>query len=144
MNIFVFGNPDFRPDSLPIRILPKLKKRFPEIRFIIKDPNEEWKIPRKHLCLIDTVVGIKKVTIFHDISVFRKSPRATLHDFDAYANLLLLKKLNKLPDCAIIGLPPHYNSKKAYNETVNLLEKSMPTSLSKNARRKTYRDHKRE
>lgn len=116
MNIYVFGNPDLQFDSLPIKILPKLKKKFPAIKFKIKDPNEEWDFSEKYLYIIDTVVGIKKITVFNDISAFKKSPTISLHDFDLYADLILMKKLGKLPDCAIIGIPPGYNEKRAYNE----------------------------
>jgi hypothetical protein len=37
----------------------------------------------------------------------------TCHDFDAYANLLLLKKLGKIDDTIILGLPPGYEADKA-------------------------------
>lgn len=122
MIIYVFGNPDLQFDSLPLRILPKLQEHFPDIKFIIKDPNEEWEIPREHLYIIDTVVSINKITTFNDLSIFEKAPRISMHDFDAYANLLLLKKLGKLPACTIIGVPPNYDEHKAYNEILTIIK----------------------
>lgn len=170
MIIFVFGSPDLKIDSLPLRILPKLQEHFPNIKFIVKDPNEEWEeiycnsnncdqlyyshqnpsqppfekgrgrrnpslVKRgggrfnkccnqdsnKHLYIIDTVINIKKITVFHDLSVFEKAPRVSMHDFDAYANLLLLKKLGKLPACTIIGVPPDYDEYQAFKETTNVI-----------------------
>ena len=123
MTIYVFGNPDLKFDSLPVKIMPKLQKKFPNIKFKIKDPNEEWDFSEKYLCIIDTVIGIKKVAVFNDISVFKKSPRFSMHDFDLYADLLLMKKIKKLPNCAIIGVPPEYDAKKAYNEIANKIFK---------------------
>lgn len=102
--IFVFGNSELPADSLPLKILPELKRIFPEIDFQVKDPNEDWNIPEE-LTIIDTVQRIKDVAIFKDLDNFEKAPRLTMHDFDAYANLLLLKKLGKLKKIKIIGIP---------------------------------------
>ena len=55
MTIYIFGNPDLQFDSLPIKILPKLQKKFPAIKFKIKDPNEEWANNGKCLYIIDTI-----------------------------------------------------------------------------------------
>lgn len=103
-NVFVFGNPDLEIDSLPVKMLPKLQKAFPEIHFTILDPNEEWDVP-KHMVIIDTVIGIKEVTIFQDLSAFIDAPKVTCHDFDAYTNLQFLKKLSKIHSTYIIGIP---------------------------------------
>lgn len=105
MRIFVFGNPDISMDSGPLRLLPHLRMTFPEVSFETLDPNEEWEVPR-HMTIIDTVVGIDAVTVFQGLDHFMKAPRMTCHDFDAYANLLLLQKLGKIEDVTIIGVPP--------------------------------------
>lgn len=125
MTIYVFGNPDLKFDALPIKILPKLQKKFPAINFIIKDPNEEWDFSEEYLYIIDTVVGIKKITVFNDISVFKKSPAISLHDFDLYADLILMKKLGKLPAnrIKIIGVPPNYELQKTLKETEKIISK---------------------
>lgn len=127
MIIYVFGNPDLKFDSLPIKILPELQKKFPNIKFKIKDPNEEWDFSESHLCVIDTVIGIKKVAVFNDISVFEKKPAISLHDFDLYANLILMKKLGKFTGCIIIGVPPDYAEKKAYKELTDKILKLTAT-----------------
>lgn len=104
MHIFVFGNPDLLMDSLPIRLIPQLQPLFPDVEFVTLDPNEEWDIPR-HMIIIDTVVGITEVTVFTNLDTFIRAPRITCHDFDAYANLLLMKKLGKIDGVTIVGVP---------------------------------------
>jgi Ni,Fe-hydrogenase maturation factor len=41
--IYVFGNPLLDFDNLPIKLVPELQKQFPDINFIIQDPNENLK-----------------------------------------------------------------------------------------------------
>src|SRR3989344_9133900 len=104
MKIFVFGNLEITNDSLPLKILLLLKKKFPEINFEIKDPNEEWG-NEESIIAIDTVLGISDVMIFKDLSEFKKAPRFGMHDFDALANMLHLQKIGKIKKAVIIGLP---------------------------------------
>ena len=125
MNIFVIGNEDLAFDSLPLRILPELKKRFAHLNFQIKDPNEEWDTS-KEIIIIDTVKGINKVQVFSDLKSFTPSPKITLHDFDVLDNLRLLEKIGKLPKIKIVALPATISERKALEEvsailTANLL-----------------------
>jgi hypothetical protein len=112
MQIFVFGNPDIAMDSLPLTLMPKLAESLPEHTFTNLDPNEDWDVPRI-MVIIDTVVGLEEPRMFEGFDHFMKAPRMTCHDFDAYANLLLLKKLGKIDDTTILGLPPGYDGDKA-------------------------------
>ncbi len=41
MHIFVFGNPLMERDSLPLQILPGLRKMFPSVEFVELDPSED-------------------------------------------------------------------------------------------------------
>lgn len=118
--VFVFGNPDIEMDSLPLRIVPELQKKFPNVAFEVLDPNEEWTI-LKDLLIIDTVIGIKKVTIFNDLKYFSASPNVSVHDFDAYANLRLLQKLGKLGEVKIIGIPPTRSGREVLLEVEKML-----------------------
>lgn len=121
MDVYIFGNPDLKEDSLPIKLIPELKKQFPSHRFIVKDPNEEWEIPEE-LVIIDTVLGIDKVTIFDDLKQFASTPRVSLHDFDAFTNLLYLQKLGKLKKIKIIGVPQEIEKRKALRDTYEALK----------------------
>ena len=104
MEVWIFGNEDYRPDSLPLKIQPTLKKLFPQINFIVQDPNENWQLPNK-LFIIDTVAGIKDVTTFDSLDNFINSQSLTTHDFDLALKLQWLNKLKKLPPFLIIGIP---------------------------------------
>jgi len=112
MKIFVFGNPDLDFDSLPLKILPELKKQLSKIDFETKDPNEEWDVPEEFI-VIDTVLGIDTPVIFENLENFSAAPRISMHDFDAFTNLKYLKKLGKIKKIKIIGLPPIISEKKA-------------------------------
>ncbi len=122
MRVFVFGNEDLEMDSLPIRILPRLKKEFPSIDFEVKDPNEEWEISEnKELIIIDTAIGIKKVTIFDSLERFSKTPRVGMHDFDALTNLRFLQKLGKIEIIKIISLPLDIKESEAIKKVSAIL-----------------------
>jgi len=126
MQIFVFGNPDLAMDALPMRLLPALRVAFPTVSFETLDPNEEWLVP-KHMLIIDTVVGIEEITVFDGLDHFSTAPRITCHDFDAYANLLLLKKLGNISGATIIGIPPQTDEQTA----LDTLKKLLKTELEK-------------
>lgn len=122
MRVFVFGNPDIEIDSLPVRLLPRLKEQFPEWEFVMLDPNEDWNVP-KHMVIVDTVVNIDEPRVFVGLEQFMRAPRLTCHDFDAYANLQLLKKLGHIDDTTILGLPPSYNPDAAQQWLIHELSK---------------------
>jgi len=105
MHVFVFGNPDLEIDSLPVKLLPALRETYPEHTFTHLDPNEEWDVP-PHMYVIDTVVGLDEPKVFTDLKAFMAAPRMTCHDFDAYANIMLMKKIGKIEEATIYGLPP--------------------------------------
>jgi hypothetical protein len=112
MKVFIFGNPDLKFDSVPLRIIPDLKKLFPEMEFAHIDPNEEWEVPEE-LYIIDTVFGIKSPMIFNNLLTFKQAPNVSMHDFDAYANLRLLQKIGKLKKIKIFGIPPNISEADA-------------------------------
>ena len=120
--IFVFGNIDIEMDSLPIRLLPALQKYFPNIDFVVLDPNEEWKIPEE-MVMIDTVVGIRELTVFDDLKFFVEAPRVSVHDFDAFFNLIYLQKLGKLKKIKIFGLPFGMTEATAEEVLTNAIDK---------------------
>ena len=120
MTIFVFGNPDLPMDALPVRLVPQLQAKFPQHKFFVKDPNEEWDVPEQ-LVVIDTVKGIDQVIVFKDLSKFTAAPRLTMHDFDALTQLRLLQKIGKLKEVTIIGVPVDIDEQLALKMTTNAL-----------------------
>jgi hypothetical protein len=106
--IYVFGNPDLEVDSLPLRILPELKKLLPEIEFQIVDPNDDWPceaLAKEGMVILDTAVGISEVMVFNNLDKFTPPPRVSLHDFDALTNLRYLQKLGKIKSVKVIAIP---------------------------------------
>ena len=116
--IYIFGNPLIESDSLPIKIASELRIKFPKFKFIIKDPNENLKPKDKSITIIDTVLGIKKVTMLRDIDLIENSGRFTMHDFDLGFNLKLLVKIGELDKdkIFIIGVPVGIEKEKAVEE----------------------------
>jgi Ni,Fe-hydrogenase maturation factor len=111
MKIYVFGNPLVKEDSLPLKILPDLKKLFPQIKFQIVDPNENFP-PKgeKDLIILDTVIGIKKPMILDPADFIKKKKTpVSPHDYDLLFHLFLLKKTKKINEVLIIGVPQNFN-----------------------------------
>lgn len=143
MKIFVLGNPDLEGDDVAVRLMPRLKKQFPEIEFKHIDPLEglgenpicrtsddrriyDKKSDQKNnerIVIIDAVKGISKVKRFDDLAQFVSThKRLTMHDFDLYDELILLQKLKKLPKIAIIGLPWGVSEKDIWNSLEKMIE----------------------
>ncbi|OIO51841.1 hypothetical protein COY93_01640 [Candidatus Uhrbacteria bacterium CG_4_10_14_0_8_um_filter_58_22] len=123
MDILVFGSSAYEPDSLPLKILPNLRRRLPDDRFLALDPNEEWEVSGD-LTVIDTVINLTEPTIFRSLDAFRTSPRCSTHDFDALAQLRLLSKLGRIGQVTVIGLPPRMNEAAASDFVAAALTKS--------------------
>lgn len=119
--VFVFGNPDLEMDSLPLRMLPKLRQIFSEVEFIVQDPNEEliWGDNEMgDLVVLDTALGTTEVTVFNDLEKFISPPRVSMHDFDVFTNLRLLKKLGKIKSIKIITIPANKKTLSELTDSV--------------------------
>lgn len=124
-HIYVLGNPLVPQDCLPVKLIPYLRKKIPEFKFIHLDPTEEISINQnEELILIDSVVGIKKVTRLNNLRHFEISPRVTPHDFDLPLQLGLLLKLKKIKKFIIIGIP----SDGKLHETIEEIQKILKSS----------------
>lgn len=110
--IYILGNPLVKKDSLPRKITLLLEKKFPSFDFIRYDPTEDLPENLNHFIAIDIVEGISKVKVFKSSDEFLPPPRFSAHDFDAYHNLLLYKKLGKIAKFTIIGLPENGDLKE--------------------------------
>jgi len=120
MPIYVFGNPEVDVDSLPVRILPELRHRLPQVEFIHMDPNESWE-PADGDLILDTVVGLEKPRLITDFTAFVGGPTLSMHDYDLFADLHLRQKIGKLPHLAYIGLPPGLNLAEATEAVIDLI-----------------------
>ncbi len=123
MKIYVLGNPLVKEDSLPLKLVPRLQKLFPQISFVIVDPNEDFP-PREErdLIILDTVLGIKKPMIL-DLNSFeaKKKTPVSPHDYDLLLHLLLLKKTSKINSVKIISVPPSSKIESVLKVIVSLI-----------------------
>ena len=141
MKLYVFGNELIEEDSQAIKLIPRLKKEFPAIRFCSSDPNENFPPENeKNLIILDTVKGIKKPKIFSldDLEKINKSPSSP-HDYDLGMHLLLLKKLNKIESVKIIGLPFRHDRDEIHKSRnlIKSIKEIISTLLRENERRRT-------
>ena len=104
MKAYIVGNSLVSGDNEVFRLLPFLRKQFPHIPFKEADPNENF-IPEEDSIIIDSVSGIQHVQRFDDIDDFVTTRSITPHDYDLGFHLQLLKKLHKLQNITIVGLP---------------------------------------
>jgi Ni,Fe-hydrogenase maturation factor len=119
--VYITGNPLVPQDSLPLRIMNRLKNHFPQIEFTELEPTDDMPDER-NLTIIDTILGIEKVTILTDIDKIITEQSVSLHDFDLGFNLKLMKKLGRLDSVKIIGVPAGMREEEAFNEVAIMLK----------------------
>lgn len=124
MKVSVFGNLLVKEDSLPLRILPKLKKRFPDIEFVVEDPTESLNPPQGEWWILDSAEGIKKITVLSDLSKVQFTNRVSVHDYDLSFDLKLLQKLGKLQRVKIIAVPMKMNQVEAIQRVSEIISSS--------------------
>ena len=115
MKILFFGNALVERDSLVLRIVGKLKEKFPEIDFEEADgselPNEEV------LNILDVAEGIEDVVILDDVDRLKTGRIFSMHDFDLAQNLKLMKKFGIVKKANIIAVPSGMGEKEAVEKT---------------------------
>ena len=125
--ILVFGNPRVKFDSLPLKILPKLRKQFPDIKFVLSDPTEIINYSEEELWILDTVQGINNVKLIvftqsHLRGGLGRTPRVlSVHDYDLALDLNLLLKLGKVKKIKILAIPQNITKQEAQGKISKLL-----------------------
>lgn len=125
--VLVFGNPLLPQDSIPLRLMDRLKEKFPNIEFKEFDPNENMESEGRDLSIIDTIQGIDKVTMVTDIDSIKTQRVYTMHDFDLGYTLKLLKKLKYIDSVRIFGVPMKISEKEAFKQLVEFIDASLPS-----------------
>ena len=129
--IYALGNPLLKEDSLPLKILPKLRERFKGVVFKELDPSEN--LPEEeHLVIVDTIINCNNVCVLKDIDKIATEPRYSLHDFDLGFSLKLMKKLGKINDVTIIGVPQMIRLENALEQTVKIIASLLSESARRN------------
>ena len=136
----MFGNPHVKKDSLPLRILPSLRKKFPRITFREFDAAEDLEKEGRELYIIDAVEGIPKPCILTDQRQISTQKIFSMHDFDLAIMLKLLKKMGFIDRFIVFGVPPAYSEKHALSEMSRLINSIL---LSKSAKRNSCRGRRR-
>lgn len=108
---------------MPIKLVPKLRKKFPKINFVVADPNENLKPSNGELYIIDTVIGIEKVEIIDDLGKIQSDKIYSAHDFDLGFNLKLLEKIGRLKKVTIFGVPTKISQKEVLTQLIEEIGK---------------------
>jgi Ni,Fe-hydrogenase maturation factor len=108
MRVYVFGNEYASEDRRAIEVANELEGTVEGLSFVIVKPNED--VPffdERRVVILDTVQGLRDVTLIEGDSLDELilSPRASVHDFDLAFQLRYLRKLGKLGEVRIIGVP---------------------------------------
>ena len=123
-SVSVFGNPDLSSDSVPVQLVPKLRRRFPDIRFVVEDPNEIDLPKHGKWVILDTVRGLERVSWLSVDDIARsRNAGMTAHDYDLSTLLLLAKKLDASFEPNILGVPEGMNEERALSEVIRELMK---------------------
>mgnify|MGYP001266240381 CR=1 FL=1 len=115
MRIYCFGNRMLEQDSLPLLLIPELRKEFPNIEFIEANSPDDIE-DQAEINILDTVKGISSVAILSDIEGLCSNRSCSLHDFDLGMTLKLMRKMGKLKKIRIIGIPICYERNAALSE----------------------------
>ena len=108
MNVYVFGNEHVAEDNRAIEVAGELQNTIEGVSFIFVGPNEDVPFADEpRVFILDTVQGIEDVALVEgdEIDTLVLSPRGSVHDFDLTFQLRYLKKLGKLGEVTVIGIP---------------------------------------
>jgi Ni,Fe-hydrogenase maturation factor len=108
MNVYVFGNEHVAEDNRAIEVAGELEGAIESVSFVFVGPNEDVPFADEpRVFILDTVQGIEDVALVEgdEIDTLVLSPRGSVHDFDLNFQLRYLKKLGKLGEVTVIGIP---------------------------------------
>lgn len=108
MKVFVFGNEHVAEDRRAIEAARELGDTVEGVSFEFVWPNEDVPFANeRRVVILDTIQGIQEVEAISGdrIDGLTLSPRGSVHDFDLAFQLRYLKKLGKLGDVTIVGIP---------------------------------------
>ena len=108
MKVYVFGNKDLGLDNKAFVAQKKLGAMFPQIEFVEVEPNADLPFEDgARVYIMDTVEGIDEPVLIEDgdLAKLINTDSVSVHDFDLGFQLKYLKKLGKLGNVTILGLP---------------------------------------
>ena len=121
--VLCFGNEFVEMDKLPIILYRELRNKIPNVDLILCESLNEILdyLNYERVFILDTVKGIKDISIIDDLEVLKERKIYTLHDFDLSLYLKLVNKIKKIKNLKIIGIPVGYDKEDAKEKIVNLL-----------------------
>jgi len=119
--ILVFGNPLVAADSIALRLIAPLQKKFPGILFKEFDAAENLEKEGRNLIILDSAVGLDNVAMLDDLDRISTCQPCSMHDFDLALTLKLLKKMGAIDSVRIIAVPSDYPLSKALKETSRII-----------------------
>lgn len=143
MKVYVLGNPLVVADSMPLRMLPFLKKALPDVEFMEIDPSEEFPI-EETMVFMDTVEAaenVENVTVLEGIGRITDNPRGTLHDYGLGMQLKLMSKLGKLGKVYVICIPMSSSFESALKQAAEKIRQVRASLSSGSGWRSSCRDH---
>jgi Ni,Fe-hydrogenase maturation factor len=108
LKVYVFGNEDVPEDRKAIEAAQKMDRAVDGVSFVFVGPNEDVPfVDEGRVVILDTVHGIRDVELIEGdrIDALVLAPRGSVHDFDLTFQLRYLKKIGKLGDVTIVGVP---------------------------------------
>jgi Ni,Fe-hydrogenase maturation factor len=108
MKVYIFGNLEVPQDGRALEVAQRLRGTLPGVRFVTVEPNEDLPfVDEESVVILDTVVGIEGVSLIPDSEIEHLTlpPRGTVHDFDLAFQLKYLKKIGRLGEVHIVGIP---------------------------------------
>jgi Ni,Fe-hydrogenase maturation factor len=108
MKVYVFGNRDAPEDAVAIEVAEGLEGAVDGVSFVFVASNEDVPFAdERRVIVLDVVHGIREVALISgdDIDRFAPPPRTTVHDFDLAFQLKYLKKIGRLGEVYVVGIP---------------------------------------
>jgi Ni,Fe-hydrogenase maturation factor len=108
MKVYVFGNLEVPQDGRALEVAQRLRGTLPGVWFVTVEPNEDLPfVDEESVIILDTVVGIEGGSLIPDSEIEHLAlpPRGTVHDFDLAFQLKYLKKIGRLGEVHLVGIP---------------------------------------
>ena len=124
MKVYVFGTKDVPGDAMAIEVAEEVEGAVDGVSFVFVGPNEDVPFADEaRVVILDVVHGMREVALISgdDIDRFTPPPRTTVHDFDLAFQLKYLKKIGRLGEVYVVGIPKE--GRVDYLRVISILRK---------------------
>ncbi len=124
MKVLVFGNPLLKDDSLPLRLLPSLRKSFPETEFDEADPADV-DLEQGPLVIIDAA-NVRDVMLVEDVDRLKDDRMLSAHGLGLAEMLAIFKAIGRQVQVKVICVPQGMTKDRALTEVTKMLRAILP------------------